>query len=209
MPGLRSEEFGHFASDRERRWRGYLVGISAGHSECLRLLYDESAPLLLGLACRMMKNTADAEEIILDVLEQVWRSARSFDPERGSAWRWLTLLVRSRAVDRLRTAAARHNRDYVLPLAAYGDPVSHEPSPDFVTLLNQQRIHIRGAMQLLPGEQRQAVELAYFSGLTHVEIASELDVPLGTIKTRIRAGMDKLRISLARDGFAAAANSPE
>jgi RNA polymerase sigma-70 factor (ECF subfamily) len=209
MSGLRSEEFGHFASERERRWRAHLVGIAAGNSESLTLLYDESAPLLLGLACRMMRNDADAEEIILDAFEQVWRSARSFDPERGSAWRWLTLLVRSRAIDRLRTSAARHNRDYVFPLAAHWDPVSQEPSPDFATLLNQQRILIRGAMQLLPGEQRQAVELAYFSGLTHVEIASELDVPLGTIKTRIRAGMDKLRISLARDGFAAAANSPE
>ena len=209
MSGLRAEEFGQSISERERRWQSYLAGVAVGNSESLTLLYDESASSLLGLALRMMKNKADAEEIILDVFEQVWRTAQSFDPARGSAWRWLTVLVRSRAVDRLRTATSRRERDQRLPLAEKWNPASQEPLPDSTTILNQEKLFIRSAIQLLPGEQRQALELAYFSGLTHVEIASELCVPLGTIKTRIRSAMDKLRSSLSRGGLAAVAGSTE
>ena len=135
---------------------------------------------------------------MLDVFEQVWRTAHSFDPTRGSVWRWLTVLVRSRALDRLRTASAKRDRAQLSAVEDW-ELVSREPLPDTATIFNQERILIQGALRLLPGEQRQAVELAYFSGLTHVEIASELGVPLGTIKTRIRSAMDKLRISLARE----------
>jgi len=207
MPG--SEGFGQSVADREQRWRAYITGAAGGNAQALALLYDESASALLGLALRMVKNKADAEEILLDVFEQVWRTAGSFDATRGSAWRWLTVLVRSRALDRLRKASFRHDRDVISSIGGHWDPVSDEPSPDRVSILNQERIFVRGAIELLPGEQRQALELAYFSGLTHVEIASELGVPLGTIKTRIRAGMDKLRISLSRGGLAAAAGSSE
>ena len=198
MSGFRSEELDQHISDRERRWQLYLAGIAAGKSDSLAYLYEESAPALLGLALRMLKNIADAEEVILDVFEQVWRTAHNFDSARGTSWRWLTVLVRSRAVDRLRTAAFRHTRDHVQPLADTWDPISLDPLPDSSTILNEERSLIRGALRLLPPDQRQAVELAYFSGLTHVEIASELGVPLGTIKTRIRAAMDKLRIHLSR-----------
>jgi len=189
-------------SERERRWRGYLETIAKGDSQALARLYDECAASLLGLALRMIRNQADAEEIILDVFGQVWRTAHTFDSDRGSVWRWLTLLVRSRAVDRLRTAASKRDRE-LLPIDEDWDLVSHEPLPDRTSIFNQERTLIKCALQGLPGEQRQAVELAYFSGLTHVEIASKLGVPLGTIKTRIRAAMDKLRISLTHGGLAA------
>ena len=204
-----AEGLGQSVSDRERRWRRYIDSVAEGQAESLALLYDESAPALLGLALKMMKNSADAEEIIVDVFEQVWRTAQSFDATRGSAWRWLSILVRSRALDRLRRAAVRYNHQIAFPIGQEWDQVSREPWPDSASILNQERIFVRGAIQLLPGEQRQALELAYFSGLTHVEIASALGVPLGTIKTRIRAGMDKLRISLSRGGLAAAAGSNE
>jgi RNA polymerase sigma-70 factor (ECF subfamily) len=187
------------ASERENRWRGYLGNIARGDSQALAQLYDECAPSLLGLARRLLRNVADAEEIILDVFEQVWRTAPSFDPGRGSVWRWLTMLVKSRAVDRLRTAAVRHDRDR-LSIEDHWDLASHDPLPDHTTIFDQERTLIRSALQLLPHEQRQAVELAYYSGLTHVEIASELNAPLGTIKTRIRVGMEKLRASLTRGG---------
>jgi len=203
----RSEGFGQSISERECRWRAYIAGTTGGNPEALALLYDESAAALLGLAVKMTKNKADAEEVILDVFEQVWRTAGHFDPTRGSAWRWLTVLVRSRALDHVRRASFRSDRALVSPICEQKDPVSHEPSPDRVSILNEERIFIRGALQGLPGEQRQALELAYFSGLTHVEIASELGVPLGTIKTRIRAGMEKLRISLSRGGLAEAAGT--
>ncbi len=208
MSGFRSESLVQAVSDRERRWQAYLRGIALGNSESLTLLYEESASSLLGLALRMMKNNADAEEIVLDVFSQVWRSAHSFDPARGSVWRWLTVLVRSRTVDRLRTAASKRDRERT-PIAEDWDVISHDPLPDSTTIFNQERILIQSALQLLPGEQRQAVELAYFSGLTHVQIASELGVPLGTIKTRIRAAMDKLRVSLSQGGFAPANGTPQ
>ena len=204
MSAFRSEGLGQaVSSDREKRWQCYLGGIALGKAESLSLLYDESAPSLLGLALRIMKNQADAEEIMLDVFEQVWRTAHSFDPTRGSVWRWLAVLVRSRALDRLRTASSKRDRTQLTVVEDW-ELVSREPLPDTATIFNQERILIQSALRLLPGEQRQAVELAYFSGLTHVEIASELGVPLGTIKTRIRAAMDKLRISLSREGLAAA-----
>ncbi len=205
MSALRSEGQSRVVPDRERRWQSYLVGITLGKSESLTLLYDESAGALLGLALRMMKNKADAEEVILDVFEQVWRKASSFDPARGSVWRWLTVMLRSRAVDRLRTAAAHNERDCSRPLNHEWDPISPELLPDSATILKEERTFIRTAIQRLPSEQRQALELAYFSGLTHVEIASELGVPLGTIKTRIRSAVDKLRISLSQNGFATVA----
>jgi RNA polymerase sigma-70 factor, ECF subfamily len=206
MSAFGSEAFDQSISDREVRWRSYLAGIAMGKAESLTLLYDESAASLLGLALRMMKNTADAEEIMLEAFEQVWRTAYSFDSARGSVWRWLTVMVRSRALDRLRTASSKRDRER-LSLADNWEIVSREPLPDTAIIFNQECILVRSALQLLPGEQRLAVELSYFSGLTHVEIASELGVPLGTIKTRIRAAMDKLRVSLAPRGRATAAAS--
>ena len=201
MGGLRATGAEFAIPEREKRWRTYLGNIARGDANSLARLYDECAPTLLGLALKMMKNKADAEEIVLDVFEQVWRTAHSFDSARGSVWRWLTLLVRSRAVDRIRTATFKRDRDCIA-IGEDWELVSHDPLPDRRTIFNEERSLINSALQLLPSEQRQAVELAYFSGLTHVEIASELGVPLGTIKTRIRAAIDKLRASLTQAGLA-------
>jgi RNA polymerase sigma-70 factor, ECF subfamily len=203
MLGFRPGEGGQRVSEREQRWRAYLSDIERGDSQALARLYDECAAMFLGLALRMMKNDADAEEIVLDVFEQVWRTAPSFDPTRGSVWRWLTLLVRSRAVDRLRTASSKRDREH-LPISEDWDLVSPEPLPDRITMFNEERNLIRSALQTLPDEQRKAVELAYFSGLTQAEIASALGLPLGTVKTRTRAAMDKLRLFLTQSGAAAA-----
>lgn len=190
-------------SEREQRWRACLHAVGCGDSEALTALYDECAPALLALARKMMRNDADAEEIIIEVFEQVWRTAPSFDSTRASVWRWLTLLVRSRAVDRLRTAAWKHDRER-LSITGEWDLASHEPLPDRTTIFSQERTLIRSALRNLPDEQRQAVELAYFSGLTHVEVASSLSLPLGTVKTRIRSAMDKLRIFLIQGGLGTA-----
>lgn len=189
-------------SEREERWRGYVSRIARGESEALTSLYDECASTLLGLALRLLKNKSDAEEIILDVFQQVWRTAGSFDANRGSVWRWLTLLMRSRALDRLRTATARRERDH-LSIQDDMDVASPAQWPDHATIFNQESARIRAAMQGLTADQRQALELAYYSGLTHVEIASALGAPLGTVKSRIRSAMEKLRISLTEDTLAA------
>jgi RNA polymerase sigma-70 factor (ECF subfamily) len=192
MLGFRLAEGSQPISERERRWRTYLSDIERGDSQALARLYDECAATFLGLALRIMKNDADAEEIVLDVFAQVWRTAPSFDPARGTVSRWLALLVRSRAADRLRTAASKRNRDN-LPIVEDWDLASQEPLPDRITLFNEERNLIRSALQSLPRDQREAVELAYFSGLSQVEIASQLGLPLGTVKTRTRVAMEKLR----------------
>ena len=182
-------------SEREKRWHAYLEGVAGGNGESLASLYDEASAMLYGLALRILGNAADAEDVLLEVFEQIWRSARSFDPARSGAWRWLTVLTHSRAVDRLRARASKEKREEPRRFDDW-EISSREPSPDEASMFRQQQLRIRQSLNALPREQKEALELAYFSGLTHVEIAATLRVPLGTIKTRIRMGMDKLRIAL-------------
>jgi len=139
----------------------------------------------------------------LEVFEQVWRRARTFDPARSGAWRWLTVLARSRSIDRLRASASKRR----LEERGFFDGISRDPSPDEASICRQQQLRIRESLNRLPREQREALELAYFSGLTHVEIAAALGAPLGTIKTRIRMGMDKLRVALGKNSRAAAGST--
>jgi RNA polymerase sigma-70 factor, ECF subfamily len=186
---------GQNGSERERCWREYLQEIQKGNAEALGRLYDASAPMLYTLAFRVLGNAADAEEVLLDVFEQVWRTANSFDPARGGVWRWLVLLTRSRALDRLRSMANKRLHEH--PTSPEQIEISSpEPLPEEAIVLSQQQHLIRQALSTLPPEQSKVLELAYFSGMTHTEIATVLGIPLGTIKTRIRMAMDKLRIAL-------------
>ena len=192
--------------EREKRWHVYLDEVAGGNGEALASLYDEAGAVLYSLALRILGNPADAEEVLLEVFEQIWRSARSFDPTRSGAWRWLTVLAHSRAIDRLRASAAKRKFEERGPFTGC-DISSQGLWPDEASILRQQQLRIRASLNELPREQREALELAYFSGLTHVEIAARLRVPLGTIKTRIRTGMDKLRIALGNNSRTAAGST--
>src|SRR3954451_14003167 len=175
----------------EGRLRGRVDRICAKDSEALGELYDETSSRLYGLAIRILNDPADAEEVVLDVYQQVWASANTFDENRGSVWTWLTILTRNRALDRLRGAGSR--RKLQLP-AEYGlDIESGSPGPEIQIMHGQTRDIINRALLGLSVGERLAIELAYFGGLTHIEIAAELSEPLGTIKTRIRSGIRKLR----------------
>ena len=178
----------------EERWRLYLEGIRAGQPESLALLYDETSSLLFGLAVRVLSDPADAEEIVSDVYQQVWRTAQGFDPTRGSVLAWLTMLTRSRSIDRLRSAGSRRSKE--TSFDANIDFPSSSPAPESQSIFAQERKLVRQALDTLVPEQREAIELAFFRGLTHVEVAEALGTPLGTIKTRIRGGMIKLREAL-------------
>jgi RNA polymerase sigma-70 factor (ECF subfamily) len=112
MSGWQPGPTGQGGSERENCWREYLAEIQKGNAEALGRLYDASAPLLYTLAFRILGNAADAEEVLLDVFEQVWRTAGSFDPARGGVWRWLALLTRSRALDRLRSTASKRLHEH-------------------------------------------------------------------------------------------------
>jgi RNA polymerase sigma-70 factor (ECF subfamily) len=185
-------------AEREKRWHVYLQDVAAGNGEALASLYDEAGAVLYSLALRILGNPADAEEVLLEVFEQVWRSARSFDPARSGARRWLTVLAHSRAIDRLRASETKRRVEERVAFSG-----SQELWPEEASMLRQQQLRIRASLDGLPREQREALELAYFSGLTHAEIAATLRAPLGTIKTRIRMGMDKLRIALGKNSRAA------
>jgi RNA polymerase sigma-70 factor (ECF subfamily) len=176
-------------------WSEYLGAIQNGNAEALAKLYDATSKPLYSLALRILGNAADAEEVLLDVYQQIWRAAGSFDPGRGGVWNWLILLTRSRALDRLRNTANKRQHE-VAELPDQSRVASSAPVPEQASILAEQGTTVRRAICTLPPEQREALELAYFRGLTHIEIAARLGVPLGTIKTRIRSAMDKLRVAL-------------
>ena len=175
---------------REEQWRGYVAAAAGGDSRALASLYDETSSLVYGIALRVLRNEADAEEVTSDVYSQVWRNASTFDGSRGSVNAWLTMLARSRSIDRLRSRA-RARREETLDTIA-NVPAGGE-TPETASWLGQQRSRVREALKSLSPEQREAIELAYFSGLTQSELAERLQQPLGTVKTRIRLGMIKLR----------------
>jgi len=180
----------------DQSWSEYLGAVQKGNAEALAQLYDSTSKPLYSLALRILGNAADAEEVLLDVYQQIWRAANSFDPGRGGVWNWLVLLTRSRALDRLRNTASKRQHEVAALPEQQSAVASSAPVPEQASILAEQETTVRRAIRTLPAEQREALELAYFSGLTHNEIAARLGVPLGTIKTRIRSAMDKLRVAL-------------
>lgn len=182
-------------SQQDAVWRAYLARIADGEQAALGSLYDESSSLVYSLVLRVLANTADAEEVTMDVFTQVWKSADGYDTTRGSVTAWLVTLARSRAIDKVRSRASRAKKETAIP-ETYDAP-SPGASPEQETEETQLRRRVLAALATLPPDQREVVELAFYSGLTHSELADRLGQPLGTVKTRIRAGMAKLREQLA------------
>jgi RNA polymerase sigma-70 factor (ECF subfamily) len=171
--------------------RDLIVAMAAGDSEALHSLSARYGRMLSALARRFLSDESDAEEVVADVLWQAWRDAKTFDAARGSVSVWLVTLARSRAIDRLRANRARKPPPGEQPVS---DPV---PDPA-VDLHRVERAHIvRRALAGLEYNERAALQLAYFSDLSQSEVAEKLGIPLGTVKTRMRSAMIKLRESLA------------
>lgn len=164
--------------------------ISSGDAEAFAELYDRNANILFALALRILNERRNAEEVLQDVFLQVWRSASSYDQQRGTIRAWLITLTRSRAIDRLRSVRARHD------MTSVDDERGETPQLTDGMTSADRRIYVRRALDELPAEQRTVIEMAYFDGLTQTEIAERLSQPLGTVKTRVRLGMHKLRESL-------------
>jgi RNA polymerase sigma-70 factor, ECF subfamily len=194
MTGASPPPFGRSAQS-EWRWRACLDRIRAKDSQALAELYDDTSSLLYGLAMRILSDPADAEEVVLDVYQHVWKAADTFDEKRGAVWGWLAVLTRSRAIDRLRQSGARRRRE--LPVEYSYEQASGKPGPELESIHGEERRIVRRALESLSSGEREAIELAYFKGLTHVEVAEALGEPLGTIKTRIRVGMRKLREAIS------------
>ncbi len=172
-----------------------LRRIQRRDETALEELYDRQSTAVYSLALRIVGDRAAAEDVLSDVFWRVWRRAETFDPRRGSPTAWLLTITRRRALDELRMGARRERRERS-PDAMGEVPQERAPSPEDEALAGEVQEHVREALSALPPEQRGPIELAYFEGLTHVEIADRLQEPLGTIKTRIRAGMQRLRESL-------------
>lgn len=157
-------------------------------------LYDNYRAILFGLLVRILNSREEAEDILQDVFIQVWRRAKDFNEQRGKPFTWLVTLARSRAIDRLRQLGARQRLSAgVTREQELGDVVSDALTD---TVQAEQKGIVQRALSQLPEEQRQTLQLAYFEGLTQSEIAARLGAPLGTIKTRMRSGMIKLRALL-------------
>ena len=169
--------------------------IANGDQSALATLYDSTNRLVYGLILRVLGDASSSEEVLLDVYAQVWRQASSYDTDRGAPLAWLTTIARSRAIDRLRSGWQDQQRKE--PLDVVGDAPSNSPSPEDLTVAAERQRFVRQALQQLSPEQREVIELAYYSGLSHSEIAAKLNQPLGTVKTRTRLGMIKLREALA------------
>jgi RNA polymerase sigma-70 factor (ECF subfamily) len=185
------------ASLRPSAADGDLVGRAAhGEESAIGQLYDRYGAVLYAVAYRIVGQAADAEEVVLDAFAQAWRDAPRFEAQRGSVAGWLTTIARSRALDLVR---ARSRRERITAAAAAdrpGDPPAmSEFRPDPAGALDhaERRRHVQDALDTLSPPQRQAIELAYFEGLSQSEIAERLQEPLGTVKTRVRLGMQKLR----------------
>ena len=167
-----------------------VARLAAGDMDAAAELYDRYAGQVFGLARRILRNDRDAEEVVQDVFSQAWRTASAFESARGSVGAWLLMIARSRSIDRLR---ARQSRPDTLA-EPYADSL-RAPGllPSDQVLSDEQANRVREALVALPGPQRQALELAYYEGLTQSEIAEKLTEPLGTVKTRMRTALATLR----------------
>jgi RNA polymerase sigma-70 factor (ECF subfamily) len=158
----------------------------------LRALYDGCSGRVMAVAFHLLRDRADAEDVVQETFLELWRRSAAYDPARGSRESWAVLIARSRALDRLRArTSARRAAD-----RAAADPVPPVPPPVELAEARQLRTRVRDALDSLPPPQREAVELAYFGGLSQTEIAARLGEPLGTVKTRIRLAMAKLAMEL-------------
>jgi RNA polymerase sigma-70 factor (ECF subfamily) len=156
-------------------------------------LYDSTSRLVYGLVSRIISDPSTAEEVLLDVYMQAWRQASRYDELRGSPLAWLTTIARSRALDRVRSGS--YDQRHSEPLDAASHHVAVSGADEAALAAGTQR-HVRRALDSLSPAQREVMELAYYGGLSHSEIALKLGQPLGTVKTRTRLGMIKLRENL-------------
>jgi RNA polymerase sigma-70 factor, ECF subfamily len=179
----------------ERAWVALVKSIAAGDQLALHELYEMAHRVVFTLIMRITANRETAEELTIDVFHDVWRRAARYDAANGTVLGWIMNQARSRAIDRLRfeSRKKRSQGGNVQPL----DEVAADPSD--LLGMREQRESLRAALAALTPDERQAIEITFFGGLTYAEAAARLKQPLGTIKTRIRSGLHKLRHALTAE----------
>lgn len=168
-----------------------LAEIAAGSQQAMTSIYDRSNKVVFGLLLRILNDHATAEEVLLDVYMQIWRQAKTYDVNRGSPLAWILTIARSRAIDRLRSNRSEWQRRDSFDGLAERTRDKHDVEK--AAEISEIRHLMRRALETLPDEQREVIEFAYYAGLSQSEIALKLNQPLGTVKTRTRLGMMKLR----------------
>ena len=176
----------------ETRHAALIRGVAERDQQALASLYDATSRAVYGLLLRILADASAAEEVLLDVYAQVWRQAAAFSPERGTPLAWLTTIARSRALDRLRRSRLEQQRTGPLDLTAARVAAAGASAEEEVEARETGAL-VRAALEALAPEQREVIELAYYGGMSHSEIAAARGLPLGTVKTRTRLGMMRLR----------------
>ena len=179
----------------EQGWAALVRAIAAGDELALHALYERAHRIVFTLILRITSNREIAEELTVDVFHDVWRRASRYDAANGTVLAWIMNQARSRAIDRLRFEG-RQKRSHCCDMTAPAEAVA---DPHDVIELRQQGAALRAALAVLTPGERQAIETTFFGGLTHAEAAARLNQPLGTIKTRIRSGLHKLRRALTAE----------
>lgn len=177
-----------------------LVGeMARGDRDAFARFYDLHASLVFTFALRLLRDRAEAEEVAQDVFVQAWRQAGDYREERGTPEAWLLTMVRSRGIDKLRSRRRRHE---TMPIAEDPERAREAGIVESGAASSEARVLATGALAELSAPQREVLELAYFDGLTQTEIAARLGEPLGTVKTRMRSGLERLRAFLGADSTA-------
>jgi RNA polymerase sigma factor (sigma-70 family) len=198
--GLRAP-WGEQPMSREARQRTdeeLLEAVAGADENALGELYDRFGKVAYGLAYKILQDGSLAEDAVQEAFLQVWRGAGSYRPERAKASTWLLTFVHRRAVDLVRREQARRTSPVV------GDPQGSDQGADEAAVTRSRREMVQDALRRLPAEQREPIELAYYAGLTQSELAERLGQPLGTIKSRMFAGLQRLRVLLAEAGYESA-----
>lgn len=193
---MRALPWGDHGDDDERHeadrdgLASLLAACARGDEESFGRLYDQTSSRVYGLTLRVLRDPAQAEEITQETFLEIWRRSARFDPSRGNAMSWILTLTHARAVDRVRSTQAQGRRDTTYDLEHQHVPFD-STAEDAHRRLDAERVH--KALETLTPTQRSALDLAYFGGYTHREVAALLDLPVGTAKTRIRDGLIRLR----------------
>jgi RNA polymerase sigma-70 factor, ECF subfamily len=196
-----SAPWGELPVSREapRRTDEELVeAVARADEDALGELYDRFGKVAYGLAYKILQDAALAEDAVQEAFLQIWRGAGSYRPERAKASTWLLTFVHRRAVDLVR----REQKRRTLPVVV--EPQGADPGADEEALQRSRREIVQDALRRLPAEQREPIELAYYAGLTQSELAERLGQPLGTIKSRMFTGLQRLRVLLAEAGYESA-----
>jgi RNA polymerase sigma-70 factor (ECF subfamily) len=171
-----------------------LRAVAAGDQNAFSQLYDRMQPRVLGLSMRILRDIGHAEEVTQEVFLEVWQLADHFDADKGSAAGWILRKTHSRSIDRVRSSQTSRVRDHRVGLRDLVEP-QNDILETVALRINSEKVG--KALGTLPDAQRQAVALAHLGGYSHSEVSEILHVPIGTVKTRIRAGIDRLRVELA------------